>query len=647
MEETVAAEPPQLPADELERDLARLQDLMRCQIDFDEWLGGGRSGGPVALIVRSGPGFDDKVAIKFARMPEVGNWRLAISDCPPEFLRQHLVNLETVFSQDAGPSGWWIATLKIAGGDVSLFRPSVELDPLKGAHFASSCATIVKSIIEDWNPEPLPHPLEPIPPASYLNSIFDASRAIPSKPSWRWLDSLDITCTDVLVRRDGWQEALPNPLALAARLSSEPFCSRPLRVRFGRAHGDLNLGNVLMPVDPPRPEEYKLIDLGGFSPKAPLARDPMHLLLSIAIEWLKSGINPGTRLSRTLIDLIVRPGARTTEEECQKVSQEIHAAGHSWAARKGLGDDWTRQSMLSLVGCGMLYARPKNPRPPRHPCDSRVVLRPRGGSRPCLPGACSSLGSLRRGASPPPQRSGSANISPDQPAPEESRPGAPTPRPAQQSSEPEPDEYAGPQPEESSGARILQFPPPATRNDHGTVDGAEPHQAGQQDQWEDMTDALQRAVFDPSNWLSLAAGTDALLRQIQETREMGLPSDDDIARNLQLLDRTLTGVSGPLQLRPICTPRARALKSFGVGCSSCSPTRENKASGVAAAARNGDADRVKKEVQDRLTILWARCRSPAALEKNIVTCGPRWTILPRPSRSTSSRRSLRPGRPPS
>jgi hypothetical protein len=557
MDEPVAAEPPQLPADELERELARLQDLMRCQIDFDEWLGGGRSGGPVALIVRSGPGLDDKVAIKFARLAEVGNWRLAIRDCPPEFFRQHLVNLETVFSPDAGPSDWWIATLKIAGGDVSLFRPSVELDPLKGAHFASSCATIVKSIIEDWNPEPLPHPLEPIPPASYLNSIFDASRAIPSKPSWRWLDSLDISCTDVLVRRDGWRDALPNPLALAARLSSEPFCSRPLRVRFGRAHGDLNLGNVLMPVDPPRPEEYKLIDLGGFSPKALLARDPMHLLLSIAIEWLKSGINPGTRLSRTLIDVIVRPGARTTEEECQKVSQEIHAAGHSWAARKGLGDDWTRQSMLSLVGCGMLYAGRKVPGLP---------------DTPATPGWFFDLAAVAAHAylehvrlwdryaeepSPPPQRSGSGNISPDQPAPQESRSGAQAPRPAHQSSEPEPDEYPGPEPEESSGAQILQFPPPATRNDHGTVDGAEPHQAGQQDQWEDVTDALQRAVFDPSSWLSLAAGTDALLRQIQEAREMGLPSDDDIARNLQLLDRTLTGVlrpsAGSADLHAACT----------------------------------------------------------------------------------------------
>ena len=39
---------------------------------------------------------------------------------------------------------------------------------------------------------------------------------------------------------------------------------------------------------------------------------------------------------------------------------------------------------------------------------------------------------------------------------------------------------------------------------------------------------------------------------------------------------------------------------------------------MAAAARNGDSDRLKKEVQDKLAILWARCRSPAALEENIV-----------------------------
>jgi hypothetical protein len=39
---------------------------------------------------------------------------------------------------------------------------------------------------------------------------------------------------------------------------------------------------------------------------------------------------------------------------------------------------------------------------------------------------------------------------------------------------------------------------------------------------------------------------------------------------------------------------------------------------VAAAARNGDSDRAKKEVQDKLTNLLGRCQSPAALEEDIV-----------------------------
>jgi hypothetical protein len=39
---------------------------------------------------------------------------------------------------------------------------------------------------------------------------------------------------------------------------------------------------------------------------------------------------------------------------------------------------------------------------------------------------------------------------------------------------------------------------------------------------------------------------------------------------------------------------------------------------AAAAARNGDSDRAKKEVQDKLVSLQGRCRSPAALEENIV-----------------------------
>jgi len=536
MDEPVAAEPAQLPADELERELARLHEIMPCRMELDEWLGGGRSGGPVAVIVRFGTGFDGKVAIKFARRAEVGSWRQAIGDCPRGFLRQHLVDLEGVIRPDA-QSDWWIATLKIAGGDISLFRPSFELDPLKGAHFASSCTTIVKSIIEEWNPEPLP-PLESIPPASYLSSIFDASRAIPSKPSWRWLDSLNISRTDELVRRDGWREALPNPLALAARLSSEPFCSRPLPVPFGRAHGDLNLGNVLMPVDPPRPREYKLIDLGRFSPKAPLARDPMHLLLSIAIEWLKGGITPGTPLSRTLIKVIVSPRAQTTEKECQKVSRAIHEAGRSWAARtRSLGDDWTRQSLLSLVGCGMLYAGRQIPGLPDTSATPGWFFDLAAVAARAYLVHARLWDRYTEGVSSPPQRSGSANLSRDPPAPPGPSPGAQAPSPAPQSS--------GPEPEESPGGQILQFRRSATRNDRGTVDSAEPQQAGEQDQWEDLTDALRRAVFDPSGWLSLTAGTDALLRQVQETREMGLPPDDDIARNLRLLDRTLTGVLRP------------------------------------------------------------------------------------------------------
>ena len=586
MDEPVAAEPTKLPADELEHELARLQDLMRCQIDLDEWLGGGRSGGPVAVIARSGPGYDDKVAIKFAHVAEIGPWEQAKRDCPQGFREQHLVTIGTVFPADTGDSGWWIATLKIAGGDVSLFRPSVELNPLKGAPFAAACAIIVNSIIGKWNPEPFPHPLERIPPASYLNSIFDASRVIPTKPSWRWLDSLNISRTDTLVRRDGWREALPNPLALAARLSSEPFCSRPLRVRFGRAHGDLNLGNVLMPVDPPRPEEYKLIDLGGFSPKAPLARDPMHLLLSIAVEWLKSGINPGTQLSRMLIDVIVRPGAQTTEKEYQEVSQAIHGAGHKWAAAKGLGDDWTRQSLLSLVGCGMLYAGRQIPGLPDTPATPEWFFHLAAVAARAYLEHARLWDRYAEDLSSPPQRSGSANTSTDPPAPQDSRPAGQTPSPAPQSSEPKPEESSEPEPEPSPerepaespepepepspDAQILQFPTPATRNDHGTIGSAEPQQAGEQDQWEDVTDALRRAVFDPSGWLSLTAGTDALLRQLRETREMGLPPDDDIERNLRLLDRTLTRVLRPsassADLHAACTRaeiiRGRLLQLF-------------------------------------------------------------------------------------
>ena len=78
----------------LERGLQQLREALPCDIDPVESLTGGKSAGPVAVIARSGPGFNDKVAVKILHSSEEPKWQSAIRDCPKGFNFQHLADLE-------------------------------------------------------------------------------------------------------------------------------------------------------------------------------------------------------------------------------------------------------------------------------------------------------------------------------------------------------------------------------------------------------------------------------------------------------------------------------------------------------------------------------------------------------------------------
>jgi hypothetical protein len=554
LKEPGSEEPEETPEQMLQRGLNQLRDALPCDIEFDEWLSGGTSAGPVAVIARSGPGFDDKVAVRLMRPSERSKWEEAMKDCPKEFSSQHLAGLERVDPLESGESDRWIATLKIAGGDLSLFRPFVEHDPLKGRSFASACMAIVKSVIGEWNPDPQRYPLESIPPWVYLNSIFDTGRVTPRKALWRRLESNGIAIDDGLIKMPEWRDVLPNPLMIAKSLESGSFgSSRNLRVFYGRAHGDLHLRNILMQVKPPKPRGYKLIDLGGYDPKSPLARDPMHLLLSISLEWLRRGIRPGTPASRALIDILVHPQGQSLEKEYQEVSRAIHDAGHSWAAAKSLGDEWTRQSLLSLVGCSLLYASRQISEVPDAAetrgwffelaaVAGRAYLEDSGAWEHYV----ATYAIQQRKAVIAVSR-GRQDLAED----------AQASGLIQQESPPEADEV--------SDGRVLQFPSPYIPSEDHDRHDANQSQSYHQGQWEDLADVLRQVVFDSSSWLSLAASTDRMLRRLRETYAAQQSDAAEIHENLRLLDRTLADVlrpsASPAEVRAACS-RAEALRSW-------------------------------------------------------------------------------------
>ena len=336
--------------------LGALSELLEWQaydIRLVRWLTGGRSGLPVALVERSGSAFTDKVAIKFFDAPDkVSKWQEASRLCPEEF-KAHIAKS----SEPLGNKTVCFLRLEIAGDDITRYRPLRDIPHKTGQDLEKACRFIVNSILGEWNSEaPNPNNARSVSAAEYFEGIFDLARIAPGNLLYQWLESSRFEPSATLIWRTiQTDEMLPNPLSLISwlnGLSAEPR----LQARYGRAHGDLHLGNILMPHSPLQPAKYILIDLDNYSTDAPLARDPMYLLLSVAADWLRE-ITPGSNTSHQLIDAIVKPpGDIPALTEYGKICRAVHEQAYLWGKVGGRGDDWTQQSMLSLAACSLRYA---------------------------------------------------------------------------------------------------------------------------------------------------------------------------------------------------------------------------------------------------------------------------------------------------
>jgi hypothetical protein len=531
----------QVLSDEVRRGLDHWRSGQPYDIDPIEWLDGGRSDSQVAIIARPGPGFDDQVILKFARTSEVNNWQAAVSECPSDFSTQHLVAMTTHSPITSGRDNWWIAVLKIAGGDTSRFRPLVELVPNKGRVFAGACKSIVRSMIEEWNPAPRAHSPGNVSRADCLNEIFDSSRVVPGKPLREWLDSNDMNWRDPLVRRSGWSEQLPNPLAFAAE-ADRMDDGEQRGVLYGRAHGDLHVRNILLPISPLQLKQYKLIDLGGYSSKSPLARDPMHLLLSISLEWLNSGIIAGSPVSRSLVNLIVRPRASTAEKEYQEVSLAIHNAGYEWASKEGWGKEWTQQSLLFLAGCSLRYASREllgvnDPNSARGWFFDVAAVAARAYLQEADLWDRYRDGCTTHNLDPPPSSSKSHILS--------------------DAAEHLPDNaVSNPESDGDPGAQILHFPGSSERHPD-KIAKTRWQNLDKQGQWEDLADALREVTLDDRDWSTLAVKTGPLLEEVDRKRPPHPLHDEEIKNHLgrlqEILNRALSPETSSAEIRSACT----------------------------------------------------------------------------------------------
>jgi hypothetical protein len=499
-------------------------------LHFRSWFRDGHSGSPVALVARSGAGTDDQIVLKFflCGAEEVRNWKAAWIGCPiPQFKERHLVDLadeSQLVTEEAGP---WIASLKIVGGNPARFRPLSEMS-LSGDIFSTVCETIVTSVVAEWNDYPGRPKSRDVTVNGYLRSIIDHKRLMQSHKFQSWADITSVPIKASLFSRTGW-DLLPNPITVISNKTMTT--GQNIRMLRGCAHGDLHIHNILMPIKPPEPNEYKLIDLGGYAYDSPLARDPMHLLLSIAWGWMLDGINFGSKLSRSIIEVIVDPDEGVDEKvkPYQEVSQTIHRAGRVWAEENGWGEEWTRQSLLSLVACALQFLdkdlRVDDPSAAREwffdlaavaarsymiRNDSWTEYQHKYFERPAK---------RRRMQAVPDSITASAQKSTKT-------------ADAQSSCERE-------------GATILPFSRLHAPSDSGTDSSGAAPSTDNQGTWSSLVGVLRNTSFDGTDWTALAANSETLRRELGRERSPHPASDQQIRELLQDLSRTLAGALTP------------------------------------------------------------------------------------------------------
>jgi hypothetical protein len=267
--------------------------------------------------------------------------RDALARSPSDFRAAHLV--EQPWDTIALPGGGWIMFQEIASGRLDDIRPLSTIldDPTRLEEAARACTTVVLSVLTDWTPDILRK--EPFPTArEYLSGLL-GNRLDQDGTVRRWAERAGVLSADRPVGGP------TNPFTLV--LADSAASTRRLYLRIGNTHGDLHPGNILIPEDP---VEYRLIDLSRFDATRALTFDPTYLLLTVTAQFLPS-LSPVERES--VADLLVDPQAGPRDavpHGPRAVLMAIIETAREWGDGRGFGEEWRRESLLTLIGCALV-----------------------------------------------------------------------------------------------------------------------------------------------------------------------------------------------------------------------------------------------------------------------------------------------------
>ncbi len=302
----------------------------RYNLEFGGWFDDGRSGSPVARVFRHPP--TEQLILKFCASGKHAE-RLSQALRPENaFINRHLAPLDgEVFS--LGEDGAYATFMRVAGGHLDDYRSLAKLREEDPARRDIDYRSIVESVIGEWNDGGPAHVRRTV--RSIVGGLVGRRRA----NIIRWARTV----------RD-----------LGSRTPLEFLTGAPGRwmvndLLVGKAHGDLSGRNILIRSKPDvRTHTFQLIDYDHYSEDAPLARDPMHLLVALALDDFGRLQSAGPDLIRAIVDPL-RVGSSGRVGYFQEISRAVHeACVSSFPTRAGLGNLWSPQCLLALVGVALL-----------------------------------------------------------------------------------------------------------------------------------------------------------------------------------------------------------------------------------------------------------------------------------------------------
>jgi hypothetical protein len=303
-------------------------------LEHREWFGGGRSGSPVARVMYADTA--TQLVLKFFASSHRANQLGLALRLDNAFVKRHLTELHGNTFR-IGNGGAHAVFMQVAGGDLESYQQIVKLRDLNPARTDIDFDTIVRSVIRKWNDRRAKHRLSTVRRV-VAHIVGDRrSRVV------RWIHAnID-----------------PGNREPMSFLIGEPGRWVIENLLIGRAHGDLNGRNILIPTDPKvRTNDFQLIDYDHYSEEAPLARDPMHLLVALALDdFTKFDHEPSAR--QDLIQVIVDPN-RTDVSDSVKYFRNISRAIHNACSNAlpgnggGVRAEWKQQCLLALVGDALL-----------------------------------------------------------------------------------------------------------------------------------------------------------------------------------------------------------------------------------------------------------------------------------------------------